>query len=88
MLIMEKSLGATHPINLGSGGGCSIKELVEVILENVDDKPEVIWDTTKPSGDKIRVMNVDRAKSLGYNPSISLKEGIKETIDWYRNEKI
>ena len=33
-------------------------------------------------------MNVDRAKSLGYNPSISLKEGIKETIDWYRNEKI
>jgi nucleoside-diphosphate-sugar epimerase len=33
-------------------------------------------------------MNVDRAKALGYNPSISLEQGIKETIDWYRNEKI
>jgi GDP-L-fucose synthase len=88
MLVMEKSPGATSPVNLGSGGGFSIKELVEVILENVDEKPEVIWDTTKPSGDKIRVMNVDRAKSLGYNPSISLEQGIKETIDWYRNEKI
>ena len=30
MLVMEKSPGATNPINLGSGGGCSIKELVEV----------------------------------------------------------
>ena len=88
MLVMKKSPGATHPVNLGSGGGCSIKELVEVILENVDEKPKIIWDTTKPSGDKIRVMNVDGAKSLGYNPSISLEEGIKETIDWYRNEKI
>ena len=88
MLVMKKSPGAINPINLGSGGGCSIKELVEVILENVDEKPEIIWDTTKPSGDKIRVMNVDRAKSLGYNPSISLEQGIKETIDWYRNEKL
>ena len=88
MLVMEKSPGATNPINLGSGGGCSIKELVEVILQNVDKEPRVIWDWTKPSGDKIRVMNVDRAKSLGYNPSISLEQGIKETIDWYRNEKI
>ena len=57
-------------------------------LKNVDKKPRVIWDNTKPSGDKIRVMNVDRAKTLGYNTSISLEQGIKETINWYRNEKI
>jgi len=88
MLVMEKSPGATNPINLGSGGGCSIEELVNVILKNVDEKPRVIWDHTKPSGDKTRVMNVNKAKALGYNPSISLEEGIKETIDWYRNEKI
>ena len=88
MLVMEKSPGAINPINLGSGGGCTIEELVNVILKNVDKEPRVIWDHTKPSGDKIRVMNVDRAKALGYNPSISLEQGIKETIDWYRNEKI
>ena len=33
-------------------------------------------------------MDVRLAKSLGYVPNISLEEGIKETIDWYRNEKI
>tara|TARA_B100001094_G_scaffold68227_1_gene64501 strand:+ start:2021 stop:2938 length:918 start_codon:yes stop_codon:yes gene_type:complete len=88
MLVMKKSPGATNPINLGSGSGFSIEELVNMILKNVDKKPRVIWDNTKPSGDKIRVMNVDKAKSLGYNPSISLEQGIKETIDWYRNEKI
>ena len=88
VLVMEKSPGATSPVNLGSGGGFSIKELVEVILKNVDKKPKIIWDTEKPSGDKIRVMDVRLAKSLGYVPNISLEEGIKETIDWYRNEKI
>ena len=88
MLVMEKSPGATHPVNLGSGGGCTIKELVDVILSNVDNRPEIIWDTSKPSGDSIRVMNVNLAKSLGYEQSVSLEEGIKETIDWYRNEKI
>ena len=77
-------------MNIGSGTGISIKELVEVIVKNLpeDKKVKIKWDTSKPSGDKIRVMNVDRAKSLGYNPSISLEQGIKETIDWYRNEKI
>ena len=63
-----------------------------MILENVDNKPEVIWDTTKPSGDKIRIMDIRLAKSFGYETSVSLEEGIKETIDWYRwerrNEKI
>jgi GDP-L-fucose synthase len=88
VLVMEKSPGATSPVNLGSGGGFSIKELVEVILKNVDKKPKITWDTEKPSGDKIRVMDVRLAKSLGYVPNISLEEGIKETIDWYRNEKI
>ena len=88
VLVMEKSPGATSPVNLGSGGGFSIKELVEVILKNVDKKPKITWDTEKPSGDKIRVLDVRLAKSLGYVPNISLEEGIKETIDWYRNEKI
>ena len=88
VLVMEKSPGATSPVNLGSGAGFSIKELVEVILKNVDKKPKITWDTEKPSGDKIRVLDVRLAKSLGYVPNISLEEGIKETIDWYRNEKI
>ena len=88
ILVMEKSLGATNPINLGSGIECSIKKLVSLILSNIKIKPKIFWDKSKPSGDKIRVMNIDRAKSLGYKPNISLEVGLKETIEWYINEKL
>ncbi len=88
ILVMEKSPGATNPINLGSGIECSIKKLVSLILSNIEIKPKIFWDKSKPSGDKIRVMNIDRAKSLGYKPKISLEIGLKETIEWYINEKL
>ena len=88
IIIMKKSPGATNPINLGSGIRCSIKNLVNLILSNIQVKPEINWDISKLSGDKVRVMNIEKAKLLGYKPSINLEEGIKETIQWYMNEKI
>ena len=81
LLVVEK--GITEPINLGSGIGISIKELVEAIIKNLDPKPEVIWDTSKPTGDKKRLMDISRAKSIGFEPRISIEDGIKEVITWY-----
>ena len=88
MLVMKKSPGPEYPVNLGSGKRHSIKDLVNIILSNIDDKPELIWDTSEVTGDSVRVMDVSRAKSLGFEQTISLEEGIRKTIDWYRNEKI
>ena len=85
MLALDK--GYNLPIKLGSGTGWSIKELVEIIVNNLDKKPQIIWDTTKPSGDKKRLMNIKRAKSLGWEPKVSLSEGIKETMNWYKENK-
>jgi nucleoside-diphosphate-sugar epimerase len=49
-----------------------------------DRPPEVIWDTNKPSGQSLRLMDITRAKEMiGFNPRISLYQGIKETVDWY-----
>tara|TARA_R110002012_G_scaffold315603_1_gene529588 strand:- start:24644 stop:25621 length:978 start_codon:yes stop_codon:yes gene_type:complete len=71
------------PINLGSGTGYSIKEVVETLCEIHPHPINVEWDTTKPSGDPIRIMNMDRAKELlNFERKISLSEGIKETINW------
>ena len=47
------------------------------------DKCEIIWDTSKPAGDVKRIMNTERAESIGINPKISLDEGIETTIKWY-----
>jgi GDP-L-fucose synthase len=79
--VVEK--GYTQPLNLGSGVGVTIREIVEIIVGNLKNKPKIEWDTSKPSGDKKRLMDVTRAKSIGIEPRISLEAGIKETMAWY-----
>lgn len=80
-------IGYQKPVNLGSGTGVAIKELVDIILENMDQKPDIVWDASKPSGDKKRILDTSRARSLGWEPTITLREGIKETVEWYRANK-
>jgi GDP-L-fucose synthase len=82
LLAMEKKADGT-PINLGSGKGVQIKNLVTTICSCIDNPPKIAWDLSKKSGDKIRVMNVTRAQKIGFKPTISLATGIKETVDWY-----
>ena len=52
-----------------------------------DNVTEIVWDTSKITGDNVRVMNIDRAKSLGFKQTISLEEGVRRTINWYRDER-
>jgi GDP-L-fucose synthase len=73
------------PINLGSGHGVSIKEVVDIIIKQLEHKPRIEWDATKPSGDKKRLMDITRASALGFKPSVSLEEGIGRTMQWYLN---
>ena len=80
-------LKVKDPVNLGSGAGYTIKQITELIANNLHQKPEIIWDTSKPSGDKKRLMDTSKARSLGIYPRISLEEGIKEVIDWYSENK-
>ncbi len=87
MLVMEKNPGVENPVNLGSGLKNTIKDVIEIILSNADIRPEIIYDTTKNYGDKIRTMDISRAISFGFKPKISLEEGIKNTMDWYRENK-
>jgi GDP-L-fucose synthase len=72
-----------HPfVNLGSGKGFTIKELVETLHEFLDFNYR--FDTTKPSGFPKRVMDISLAKKvIDYNPSTSLFDGLKETWEWF-----
>lgn len=85
ILAMEKGLGKV--INLGSGEETSIKDIVNIIAVNMKNKPEVVWDTSKPSGDRKRLMDISRARALGFNPQISIQDGIKEVMEWYLENK-
>jgi GDP-L-fucose synthase len=71
------------PINLGSGIGVSIRELVDVTLKLADKKPDVVWDLSRQTGDRVRVLDISRARAIGYEPQISLKDGLRETMEWH-----
>ena len=65
----------------------TIKELAETVAKVVDFRRTIEWDTSKPNGTPRKVLNVDKIKSLGWEPKINLKDGIKSTYDWYRTRK-
>jgi GDP-L-fucose synthase len=75
----------SEPINLGSGEGVTIKIIAETVA-NYFGK-ELVWDKDKPSGDPIRLFDMSRAKSYGFDAKISIVEGVNNTIDWYINNK-
>ena len=75
--------GAEH-INVGTGEDVAIKELAHTISDVVGFMGDVEWDKTKPNGTPRKVLNVDKIKSLGWKPKISLREGIESTYKWYK----
>ncbi len=78
---MQKYEDDEH-INVGTGEDVTIKELAETVAKIVGNKG-IEWDTSKPNGTPRKVLNVDKIKSLGWEPKISLEEGIKSTYEWY-----
>ena len=73
-------------LNLGSGKGITIKDLVETLNSFLDFKYE--FDTSKSSGWPKRLMNISLAKEMiNYNPTTSLEDGLKETWNWFLKNK-
>ncbi len=77
------------PINIGTGIETSISDLTKLIAEAVGYEGEVVWDTDKPDGQPKRYLDVSRANDiLGFKAKISLEDGIRETVDWYRKNPV
>ena len=76
------------PINLGAGFEISIKDLVELIAKLTGFNGEIVWDSSKPDGQPRRMLDVTRAeKEFGFKAMTSFEEGLKKTIEWYRDKK-
>jgi len=73
-------------VNLGSGDGYSVKQLVETLKEFIDFDYE--FDTSKSSGFPKRVMDISRAREwINYNPQTSLREGLELTWNWFMKNR-
>ena len=73
--------------NVGSGKDSTIKELAEIIQKTVGHQGEIIWDTTKPDGTPRKLMDVSKLKSLGWEYSTELQQGIEKTYAWFLENK-
>jgi GDP-L-fucose synthase len=86
-------LGAEHydgadPVNLGANREMPIKELVELIAELTGFEGDIRWDTAKPDGQPRRSVDPARAKELfGFEARTDFREGLEETIGWYRSHR-
>lgn len=72
-------------INIGSGVDISIKDLTEMMCNILEYTGQIRWDSSKPNGTLRKVMDVNKIKSLGWQPKIGIRQGLHETYEWYKN---
>lgn len=75
----------TEPVNLGTGYEITILDLITTICELMEFEGEIVWQTDKPNGQPRRCLDTERAKqAFGFTAEVGFQEGLKNTIDWYR----
>ena len=85
VLHLGSNYDSSEHLNIGTGEDLTIKELAELVAELAGFMGEIAWDTSKPDGTPRKVLDVSKAKALGWSPKISLRDGVASTIAWYKD---
>lgn len=87
ILLAARRYNGPAPVNLGTGVEITIRALAEMIRELSGYEGEIEWDTAQPDGQPRRCLDTNRAaEEFGFEPLISLREGLSQTIRWYENQ--
>jgi len=73
-------------LNIGTEEEISIKDLYELVKNIVGYGGEIVWDSSKPDGTPRKLLDVSRLHNLGWHHETDLKEGIRQTYEWYKNQ--
>ena len=74
-------------VNVGVGEDLSIAELAGLVAEAVGFDGDIVFDPTRPDGTPRKLMDIGRIRALGWEPSIDLSSGLKETYRWFRSHE-
>jgi GDP-L-fucose synthase len=85
-VFLMKNYDDSEIINIGVGEDITIRELAQMIKDIVGFKGSIQYDSSKPDGTPRKLLDVSRLRSLGWQPKISLREGIEMTYRWYVEE--
>lgn len=85
LIFLMENYNENEIINIGYGEDQTIKETSELIKEIVGFEGEIIWDTSKSDGTPKRLLDSEKLFKLGWRPKISLKDGLINTYEWFKN---
>lgn len=81
LFVVENEI--TEPLNVGSNTRTSLRDIVEIITKCFNPVRQVKWDTTKPIGDAVRVLDSSKLVNYGFQYDIPLQRGLQETVNWF-----
>lgn len=85
IVMATQSYDEPDPVNLGTNHEVKIRDLVETLCELMGFEGEIVWETDQPNGQPRRCLDTQRAKEkFGFVAEVGFKEGLKNTIEWYR----
>ena len=85
-LMRNYSEGTT--VNVGWGDDISIRELAELIREIVSFEGDIVFNTDYPDGTPRKLLDTSRINALGWHPNIGLRQGIEQTVRWFKEQKL
>ena len=89
MLLAAERYDGAELVNISSGVETSVRELVETMADVVGFRGEIVWDDSQPEGQPRRVFDVTKAeRDLGFRAQIGLREGLAQTLTWYRENRV
>ena len=83
LVFLLKTYSDHEHINVGSGEDVTILELTQLVCEVVGFSGKITHDLSKPDGTPRKLMSADKLRSMGWAPTITLKDGIAETYGWF-----
>ncbi len=83
ILFLLEKYDSPEIINIGCGQDISIRQLAELICDVVGFRGELRWDRSKPDGTPRKLLDVSKIKKLGWQPTISLRDGVARFYEWF-----
>jgi len=83
-VFLLENFDSDQHINIGTGVDHTIREISEAVAKEVGFSGKTLWDTAKPDGTPQKLLDISKAKSLGWAPKTQLKKGIALAVEDYR----
>jgi GDP-L-fucose synthase len=73
------------PINISTGTSITIRQVTDIVMKQLDFRGEVVWNSSKPEGQLVKVFDVSTLKELGYECPTPIETGIAKTTSWFES---